>query len=96
MIWFRAALAEREQVFNRATLAIAWVQRAALAVAAAVGLAFAPGLWGLVKPVLSGLSLADPLAGLPRAAGSPLLVLAASMTILGALALYELTTVREG
>lgn len=96
LIWFRASLAARERDLGRATRSITWVQRAAIAAAAAVGLAFAPGLWDQLRRVAMALSFGDPLAALPRAAGSPLLVLAASMTILGALALYELTTVREG
>lgn len=96
VIWFRASLAARERDLGRATRAITWVQRAAVAAAAAVGLAFAPGLWAQLRRAVAGLSFGDPLSALPRAAGSPLLVLAASMTILGALALYELTTVREG
>jgi hypothetical protein len=96
VIWLRATLATREQQLDRATRAIVWVQRAALAAAAVVGIAFAPGLWGLVRRTFSEVALANPVAGLPRAAGSPLLVLVVSMTILGALALYELTAVREG
>jgi hypothetical protein len=96
ILWLRAALAAREAKLARATRAIAWVQRAALAAAAAVGLFAVPEVWGLVKPALAALDLASPIAGLPRAAGSPVLALGVSLAILGALALYELTAVREG
>ena len=96
VIWLRAAIAAREQKLARATRAITWVQRAAFAAATAVGLFVAPELWSLVKPALAGLDLASPFAGLPRAAGSPVLALGVSLAILGALALYELTAVREG
>ena len=91
LIWMRSRLAAREQKFRRATRGIVMVQRAAMAVAAAIGLAFAPGLWNLVKGAFAGLSIGSPIAGLPRAAGSPLLVLIVSLTVLGLLAISELT-----
>ena len=90
-IWLRARLASREQQFQRATRAIIWVQRAAVALAVAVGLAFAPGLWELVSGMFSGINLSLSAPDLPRAAGSPLLVLVVSMLVLGGLALWELT-----
>ena len=91
LIWMRSRLAAREHKFRRATRGIVMVQRAAMAVAAAIGLAFAPGLWNLVKGAFAGLSFGSPVAGLPRAAGSPLLVLIISLTVLGLLAISELT-----
>ena len=95
VIWLRARLARREQKFHRATRAIVIVQRATLAVAAAIGLAFAPNLWNLIRGAVSSLSFEMPIQGLPRAAGSPLLVLVVSLTVLGALALWELTGARQ-
>jgi len=95
LIWLRARLANREQKFHRATRAIVVVQRATLAVAAAIGLAFAPGLWTLVREAYAGMSFDTSIQGLPRAAGSPLLVLVVSLTVLGALALWELTGVKQ-
>jgi len=95
VIWLRAALAAREQKLARATRAITCVQRAAFAAAAEVGLFLAPELWSLLKPALAGLDLASPFAGMPRAAGSPVLALGVSLAILGALALYELTAMHE-
>lgn len=90
-IWLRARLASRERQYERATRAIVWVQRAAVAVAFAVGLAFAPGLWELVSGAYAGLSFNFSAPNLPRAAGSPLLVVVVSMLVLGGLALWELT-----
>ncbi len=90
-IWLRSQLASRERQYNRATRAIVWIQRAAVAVALGVGLAFVPRLWNLVKGTLSSLDLSSPVANLPRAAGSPLLVIVVSMLVLGGLALWELT-----
>jgi hypothetical protein len=95
LIWMRSRLAARERKFRRATRGIVMVQRAAMAVAAAIGLAFAPGLWNLVKGAFTGLSFGSPVAGLPRAAGSPLLVLIISLTVLGLLAISELTATPE-
>ncbi len=94
-IWLRARLASREHQYHRATRAIIWVQRAAVAVAFAVGLAFVPGLWHLIKGAFSSLDLSLPVANLPRAAGSPLLVIVVSMLVLGGLALWELTVAQE-
>jgi hypothetical protein len=94
-IWLRARLASRERQYERATRAIVWVQRAAVAVALAVGLAFAPGLWELVSGTFSGLDLSISAPNLPRSAGSPLLVLVVSMLVLGGLALWELTAAQE-
>jgi hypothetical protein len=94
-IWLRARLASREHQYHRATSAIVWVQRATVAVALAVGLAFVPGLWNLIKGVFSSLDLSLPVANLPRAAGSPLLVIVVSMLVLGGLALWELTVAQE-
>ena len=90
-IWLRAQLASREREYRRATRAIVWVQRAAVAVTLGIGLAFVPGLWNLVKETLSSLDLSSPVANLPRAAGSPLLVIVVSMLVLGGLAWWELT-----
>ena len=96
LIWMRSRLAARERKFHRATRGIVMVQRAAVAVAVAIGLAFAPGLWNLIKGAFVGLSFGSPVAGLPRAAGSPLLVLIISLTVLGLLAISELTATPEG
>lgn len=95
VIWFRARLAERERNFHRATRIISWVQRTAIAVVVAVALAFAPGLWHLVTGVASRVDLGSAAAGLPRAAGSPMLVVVVSLLVLGGLALWELTTAHE-
>jgi hypothetical protein len=94
-IWLRARLASRERDFQRATRAIVWVQRATVAAAIAVGLAFVPGLWNQVKGVVAGLDFTSPVAGLPRTAASPLLVFVISMLVLGGLALWELTIAQE-
>lgn len=90
-IWLRARLASREQQYQRATRAIVWVQRAAIAIACAIGIAFAPGLWELMSGAFSGLDLSISAPDLPRSAGSPLLVLVVSLLVLGGLALWELT-----
>jgi hypothetical protein len=95
LIWLRARLATRERQYQHATRAIVWVQRAAVAVALGVGLAFVPGLWNLVKGAFSSLDLSLPVSDLPRAAGSPLLVIVVSMLVLGGLALWELTVAQE-
>jgi hypothetical protein len=94
-IWLRARLASRERDYIRATRAIVWVQRATIAAAIAVGLAFVPGLWILVKGAISGLDLSSPVANLPNTAGSPLLVFVISMLVLGGLAVWELTFAQE-
>jgi len=94
-IWLRARLATRERDYDRATRAIVWVQRAAMAVALAIGLAFVPDLWGLVRGAFFGLDLSISAPNLPRAAGSPLLVLVVSLVVLGLLAFFELTTAQE-
>jgi hypothetical protein len=94
-IWLRARLASRERDYRRATGAIVWIQRTAVGVALAVGLFFVPGLWNLVKGFFSSLDLSSPITGLPRAAGSPLLVFVISMLVLGGLALWELTVAQE-
>jgi len=95
VIWLRARLANREKRFHRATRAIVVVQRATIAVVVAIGLAFAPGLWNFFRGAISSLSLSPSVQGLPRAAGSPLLVLVVSLTVLGVLALWELTGARQ-
>ena len=95
VIWFRAQLANRENMLRRATRAIVWVQRATIAVVAAIGLAFAPGLWTAVKAFAAGLELDSAAGNLPRAAGSPVLVVVTSLLVLGVLALWELTAVGE-
>ena len=94
-IWLRARLASRERQYQRATRAIVWVQRAAMAIALAIGFAFAPGLWELVSGTFSGLNLSLSAPDLPRTAGSPLLVVVVSMLVLGGLALWELTVAQE-
>ena len=94
-IWLRARLASRERDYRRATRAIVWLQRATVAAAVAVGLAFVPGLWNLITVAVAGLDFSSPVAGLPRVAGSPLLVFVISMLVLGGLALWELTFAQE-
>jgi hypothetical protein len=94
-IWLRARLATRERDFHRATRIIVWVQRAAVAVALGLGMAFTPGLWRAARSAVAGLDLASPLANLPRAAGSPLLVVVASLMVLSALAFMEFTSLSE-
>jgi hypothetical protein len=94
-IWLRARLASRERQYDRATRAIVWVQRAAIAIALAVGIAFAPGLWEFVSGAFSDLNLSISAPDLPRSAGSPLLVLVVSLLVLGLLAVFELTSAQE-
>jgi hypothetical protein len=94
-IWLRARLASRERQYHRATRAIVWVQRAAIAIACAIGIAFAPGLWELVSGAFSGLDLSISAPDLPRSAGSPLLILVVSLVVLGLLAVFELTSAQE-
>ncbi len=94
-IWLRTRLAARERDFRRATRAIVWVQRAAVAAALAVGMAFTPGLWKVARSATAGLDFSSPLADLPRAAGSPLLVVVISMVVLAGLAFMEFTSLSE-
>jgi hypothetical protein len=94
-IWLRARLASRERQYHRATRAIVWVQRAAVAVAFAIGIAFAPGLWEIASGAFAGLNLSISAPDLPRSAGSPLLVLVVSLVVLGLLAVFELTSAQE-
>jgi len=94
-IWLRARLASRERDYHRATRAIVWVQRAAVGVVFGIGVAFAPGLWEKLSGAFSGLSFSFSAPDLPRAAGSPLLVLVVSILVLGGLALWELTAAQE-
>ena len=94
-IWLRAQLASRELQYQRATRAIIWIQRLAVAIAMAVAIAFAPGVWSFFTGVFADLSLNFLVPNLPRAAGSPLLVLMVSMIVLGGLALWELTAAHE-
>ena len=94
-IWLRARLASRERQYRRATRAIVWVQRAAVAVAFAIGIAFAPGLWEIASGAFAGLSLTISAPDLPRSAGSPLLILVVSLVVLGLLAVFELTSAQE-
>lgn len=94
-IWLRARLATRERDYQRATRAIVWVQRATIAAVIAIGLAFVPGLWHLAKGAISGLDFSSPVARLPGATSSPLLVFVISMLVLGGLALWELTVAQD-
>jgi hypothetical protein len=94
-IWLRASLASRERDFQRATRAIVWVQRVAVAIGLAIGIAFAPGLWRLVAGAFAHLSSSVSVPDLPRASGSPLLMFVVSLLVLGGLALWELTVARE-
>ena len=94
-IWLRARLASRERDYHRATRAIVWVQRAAVAVVLAVGMAFAPGLWTMIRGGIQSLELSSAVVDLPRAAGSPLLVMVASLLVLGMLAIWELAVADE-
>jgi hypothetical protein len=94
-IWLKAQLASRELQYQRATRAIIWIQRMAVAIAVAIAIAFAPGVWSFLTGVFADLSLNLSVPNLPRAAGSPLLVLVASMVILGLLAVFELTATQE-
>ena len=94
-IWLRARLASRERDYQRATRAIVWVQRAAVAVALGIGIAIVPGLWSFLGGVVSNFDLSFSAPNLPRSAGSPLLVLIVSMLVLGGLALWELTAAQE-
>ena len=96
MIWLRARLASRQQEFHRATRWIGLVQKVTLACAAAVALAFVPDLWGFISSVFTNLEVASQATSLPRAAGSPTLVLVASMAVLGVLATLELVNLPSG
>ena len=60
----------------------------------AVALALAPELWEVVHGWSLKLDLGSSVS-LPRAAGSPLLVVIASMLVLGMMAVFELTTSSE-
>ena len=93
-VWLRARLASKERDFRRATRAIVWVQRAAAGVALAIGLAFAPVIWRAIKNAAAVFDLGSPVLDIPRAAGSPLLVVVCSMVILGLLAAWELVSTR--
>jgi hypothetical protein len=95
VIWVRAQLAEREEILKKATRGIAFVQRTALAVVAAVVIAFAPALWRAINSVASALQGSAPSLEVPRSAGSPILVIVMSMVVLGGLALWEMTFARE-
>ena len=94
-LWLRARLASKERDYQRATRAIVWVQRAAVGAVLAVGLAFAPGYWMKIKSVILGFGLETSAIDIPRAAGSPLLVVVCSIVVLGILAFWELAAVRE-
>jgi hypothetical protein len=96
LIWLRARLSARQREVHRATRWISLVQRATLAVAAAVGLAVVPGLWRLLRGAFDTLDLSSSAAALPRAAGSPVLVLVASMFVLAVLALLEWAAPERG
>ena len=89
-LWLRSRVADRQGRFERATRAIVWLQRVTVAAAAAIGVAFVPNLWGLLQRSLAALDLGAA-AGLPRSAGSPTLVLAACVLVLGWLAFSELS-----
>jgi hypothetical protein len=94
-VWLRARLASKERDYERATRAIVWVQRAAVGLALAIGLAFAPNVWTMLKNAAALFDLGSPVLDIPRAAGSPLLVVVCSMVILGLLAVWELLAARE-
>jgi hypothetical protein len=96
LIWVRAQLEEREEILKKATRGIAIVQRVAIAAVAAVLLAFAPTIWQAVSATATALQASAPALDVPRAAGSPLLVIVMSMVVLGGLALWEMTFAREG
>jgi len=93
-IWLRAQLAERDDRLRRATRSITWIQRATIAASIAIGAAFAPGWLARVRDLFVGVDLSPAALDLPRSAGSPLLVVAASFLVVGILALWELTAVR--
>ena len=93
LIWLRARIAARERKVKNATRWISLVQKASFACAAAIALAFAPAVWSLVGKTFTSVDIASP--ALPRAAGSPILVLVGSMAVLGILALAELTSLQE-
>ena len=94
-LWLRARLASKERDYQRATRAIVWVQRAAVGAVLAVGLAFAPGFWMKIKSAILSFGLETSAIDIPRAAGSPLLVVVCSIVVLGILAFWELAAVRE-
>jgi len=94
-VWLRARLASKERDFQRATRAIVWVQRAAVGLALGIGVAFAPNVWHTLKTAAASLDLGSPVLDVPRAAGSPLLIVVCSMMILGLLAAWELIAARE-
>jgi len=78
---------------RRATRSITWVQRATLAFSIALGAAFAPGFPARVRDLIAGIDHSSTASELPRSAGSPPLVVAASFLVIGLLALWELTEV---
>jgi len=94
-LWLRARLASKERDYQRATRAIVWVQRAAVGAVLAVGLAFAPGFWTKIKSVILGFGLETSAIDIPRAAGSPLLVVVCSIVVLAVLAFMEFASLSE-
>jgi hypothetical protein len=95
LIWLRGRLGSRERDLRRATRAIAWMQRAAVAAALALGIAFAPGLWRKIGSVAAAFDVHAPVGAVVRASGSPLVVLVASLMVLAALAFWELTLAHD-
>jgi hypothetical protein len=94
-LWLRARLTSKERDYQRATRAIIWVQRAAVGAVLAIGLAFVPGFWMKIKSAILSFGLESSVIDIPRAAGSPLLVVVCSIVVLGILAFWELAAVRE-
>lgn len=89
LIWLRARIESRRVKSTRATLAIVWVQRAAIACAAVIGLVAAPGLWRLLARVKGALLPAATRFDLPVFVAAPGLVLAATFAVLALMALWN-------
>ncbi len=93
IIWLRARLAARERQAKRATRWITMVQKAALACAVSVAIAFAPEAWQSMGHALSTVGF-EASAG-TGGSGFPFPALVGSLILLGVLALAELTGVKE-
>ncbi len=89
LIWLRAQIESRRIKSNRATLGIAWVQRAAMACALVVGLFAAPGLWRLLGRGMGALRPAAAGLDMPVFVTAPGLVLAATFAVLALMALWN-------
>jgi hypothetical protein len=89
LIWLRAQIESRRVKSTRATLAIAWVQRAAIICALAVGLVVVPDLWRLLGRGMNALRPAAAGLDMPVFVTAPGLVLVATFAVLALMALWN-------